>query len=91
MTAFAATRRYAYHSIGALGVVELTAPTRVAKVAAGLKRLECEPAVRVKLSVLDDDGQPNGAVVDVVRGPERSAREGNRSLRCKRRRRGLTR
>ena len=46
MTAFAATRRYTYHSVGALGVVELTAPTRVAKVAAGLKRLGCEPAVR---------------------------------------------
>jgi len=46
MTAFAATRRYAYHSLGALGVVELTAPTRVARVAAGLKRLGCDPAVR---------------------------------------------
>lgn len=46
MTAFAATRRYAYHSVGALGVVELTAPGRVAMVAAGLKRLGCEPAVR---------------------------------------------
>ena len=46
LTAFATTRRYAYQSVGALGVVELTAPTRVAKVAAGLKRLECEPRVR---------------------------------------------
>jgi hypothetical protein len=46
MTALAATRRYAYHSVGALGVVELTAPTRVALVAEGLKRLGCEPAVR---------------------------------------------
>ena len=46
MTAFAATRRYAYHSVGALGVVELTAPGRVAQVAEGLKRLGCEPAVR---------------------------------------------
>jgi hypothetical protein len=46
MTAFATTRRYAYHSVGALGVVELTAPTRVAMVAAGLKRLGCEPKVR---------------------------------------------
>lgn len=46
LTAFATTRRYAYHSVGALGVVELTAPTRVAKVAAGLKRLGCEPKVR---------------------------------------------
>ncbi|HTK34730.1 MAG TPA: iron-containing redox enzyme family protein [Caulobacteraceae bacterium] len=46
MTAFATTRRYAYHSVGALGVVELTAPSRVALVATGLKRLGCEPAVR---------------------------------------------
>ncbi len=46
MTAFAATRRYAYHAIGALGVVELTAPGRVAQVAAGLKRLGVAPRVR---------------------------------------------
>ena len=46
MTAFATTRRYAYQSIGALGVVELTAPSRVAKVAAGLKRLGVEPKLR---------------------------------------------
>ncbi|MFZ5727915.1 iron-containing redox enzyme family protein [Phenylobacterium sp.] len=46
MTAFATTRRYAYHSVGALGVVELTAPTRVASVAAGLKRLGVEPKMR---------------------------------------------
>lgn len=38
MTALATTRRYVYQSIGALGVVELTAPTRVALVADGLKR-----------------------------------------------------
>ena len=46
MTAFSANRRYAYHAIGALGVVELTAPGRVAQVARGLKRLGCEPKVR---------------------------------------------
>ncbi len=46
MTAFATTRRYAYHSVGALGVVELTAPGRVAKVAAGLKRLGVEARYR---------------------------------------------
>ncbi len=46
LTAFATTRRYAYHIIGALGVVELTAPGRVAQVAAGLKRLGVEPAMR---------------------------------------------
>lgn len=39
MTAMAATRRYAWHSVGALGVIELTAPGRSAKVARGLKRL----------------------------------------------------
>lgn len=39
MAAFAANRRYAYHSIGALGVIEQTAPGRAALVARGLKRL----------------------------------------------------
>ncbi len=46
MTAFATTRRYAYQSVGALGVVELTAPGRVACVDAGLKRLGCAPEHR---------------------------------------------
>ena len=39
MTAMASTRRYAWHSVGALGVVELTAPARSASTAAGLRRL----------------------------------------------------
>lgn len=39
MSAMAHHRRYAYHSIGALGVIELTAPTRVGRVYAGLKRV----------------------------------------------------
>jgi hypothetical protein len=46
MTALATTRRYAWQSVGALGIVELTAPTRVAKVADGLKRLGQPPVVR---------------------------------------------
>ena len=46
LTAFATTRRYAWHAIGALGVVELTAPTWVARVAEGLKRLGQPPVVR---------------------------------------------
>jgi hypothetical protein len=46
LTALATTRRYAWHSIGALGVVELTAPGRVSQVAAGLKRLGQPPVVR---------------------------------------------
>lgn len=40
MTGLAANRRYAYQAIGALGVVELTAPTRVGFVNEGLKRLD---------------------------------------------------
>src|SRR5881394_4095617 len=39
MVALALDRRYAYHSIGALGAVELTAPGRVAQVDRGLARL----------------------------------------------------
>jgi hypothetical protein len=46
LTAFATTRRYAYQSIGALGVVELTAPTRVAYVERGLKRVGAAPEQR---------------------------------------------
>lgn len=39
MLAMAMNRRYAYQSIGALGAVEMTAPTRVGYVNEGLKRL----------------------------------------------------
>jgi hypothetical protein len=39
MIALAGHRRYAYHSIGALGVIEMTAPTRAGYVDQGLRRL----------------------------------------------------
>jgi hypothetical protein len=39
MVALARNRRYAFQSIGALGVIEMTAPTRAGFVDAGLKRL----------------------------------------------------
>jgi len=39
MTAMATRRDYAWHAVGALGAIELTAPDRSAAVAAGLKRL----------------------------------------------------
>ena len=39
MTAMAVNRRYAWHSMGALGVIELTAPGRSACVARGLRRI----------------------------------------------------
>lgn len=46
MVALAANRRYTYHSIGALGAIELTAPGRSACVNAGLKRLGISGASR---------------------------------------------
>jgi hypothetical protein len=39
MTAMAVNRRYSWHSVGALGVIELTAPGRSADTAAGLRRI----------------------------------------------------
>lgn len=39
MVGLAANRRYAFQSIGALGVIELTAPGRAGQVSAGLRRL----------------------------------------------------
>ncbi|MEO7468576.1 MAG: iron-containing redox enzyme family protein [Sphingobium limneticum] len=39
MTAMASSRSYAWHSVGALGVIELTAPDRSAHTAKGLRRI----------------------------------------------------
>jgi len=46
MMALAANRRFAYHSLGALGVIELTAPGRAMCVNAGLKRLRIGATAR---------------------------------------------
>ncbi len=46
MTAMATCRRYAWHSVGALGAIELTAPGRSRAVADGLKRLGFGKEVR---------------------------------------------
>ncbi len=46
MTAMATARRYAWHSVGALGIIELTAPDRSAATAAGLRRLGFSPVER---------------------------------------------
>ena len=43
LVAFSTTRRYAFHALGALGAVELTAPWRAGHVADGLKRLGVGP------------------------------------------------
>lgn len=47
MTAMATRRDYAWHALGALGVIELTAPGRSAAVATGLKRLGVGPKDRL--------------------------------------------
>jgi hypothetical protein len=46
MVALATSREYAYQAIGALGVIELTAPGRAALVNAGLKRLGIDGSTR---------------------------------------------
>jgi len=46
MAGLACSRRYAYQSIGALGVIEQTAPGRAALVGVGLKRLGLPPEDR---------------------------------------------
>jgi hypothetical protein len=46
MTAMAANRSYAWHSVGALGVIELTAPARSAAVSKTMRRLGFEAKLR---------------------------------------------
>ena len=46
MMGLATNRCYAYHSLGALGAIELTAPSRATCVNAGLKRLAIAPTAR---------------------------------------------
>lgn len=46
MTAMATSRAYAWHSVGALGVIELTAPGRSKHTAAGLRRIGLSQAER---------------------------------------------
>lgn len=46
MVGLAANRRYSYQSIGALGVIEMTAPGRVSLVNDGLRRLEVSTPAR---------------------------------------------
>ena len=46
LVAMALDRRYAYHAVGALGAIELTAPGRVAQVDRGLARLGVPKATR---------------------------------------------
>ena len=43
LTALACNRRYAWHSLGALSVIEMTSPTRASRVVRGLERVGLSP------------------------------------------------
>src|SRR5205085_8508675 len=51
LVALAVDRRFAYHSVGALGAIELTAPGRVAEVDRGLARLGVPKSARSYFSL----------------------------------------
>jgi hypothetical protein len=51
MAGLAANRRYAYEAIGALGAIELTAPTRAVHVVEGLRRLKVPARARQYFAV----------------------------------------
>jgi hypothetical protein len=80
MTAMATRRDYAWHAVGALGVIELTAPGRSAAVAAGLKRLGLPAKARTYfdlhavLDVKHSEAWNREAIVPAVTEDPRRAR-----------------
>lgn len=83
MLGLAANRRYAYQSVGALGAVELTAPSRMARVDAGLARLGVSVQARSYFALHASDPHSHGWNAQVIRpliaqGPDvqRSIAEG---------------
>ena len=80
MTAMATTRRYAWLSVGALGVVELTAPWRCDHVSAGLKRLGYGQRARLyydlhsKIDIKHSQGWNENALKPLVEEDPRRAR-----------------
>ena len=79
MTAMATNRRYAWHSVGALGVIEMTAPARSAAVAKGMRRLGLEARTRryfdlhAVLDVKHSEEWNKEAIVPLVTGDPRRA------------------
>lgn len=80
MVAMATQRRYAMHSVGALGAVELTAPTRAVFVVAALKRLGLRLAdyryfaVHAVLDVKHSEAWNREALHSLVAADPRNAR-----------------
>jgi hypothetical protein len=79
MAGLAANRRYAYQSIGALGVIEMTAPGRSAATSAGLKRLGVKAgnrhyfALHAVLDVKHSLAWNSEAIAPLVRDDPRAA------------------
>ncbi|WP_373046850.1 iron-containing redox enzyme family protein [Vulgatibacter sp.] len=73
-------RRFAYHAVGALGAVELTAPGRTAQVERGLRRLGISPAgrryfqVHAVLDVKHAEAWNREVIEPLVRSDPRNAR-----------------
>jgi hypothetical protein len=69
MVGLATTRRYAYQSIGALGVIELTAPGRARKVALGMQRLGLDVRTRAyfELHAVLDVAHARRWIAEVIR------------------------
>ena len=80
LVALALDRRYAYHSVGALGAIELTAPGRVAQVDEGLARLGVPKAARhyftlhATLDVKHSEAWNREVLRPLVSGEPRAAR-----------------
>nr|WP_314443736.1 iron-containing redox enzyme family protein [uncultured Sphingomonas sp.] len=82
MTAMAANRSYAWHSVGALGAIELTAPARSAAVSRTMRRLGFDAKLRryfdlhavldIKHSEEWNKEAIRPAVEDAVEGPARA-------------------
>lgn len=74
MVGLACNRRYAYHSLGALGAVEMTAPGRVSLVNEGLKRLGVSAsgrhyfALHAGLDLVHSEGWNAEAILPLVDG-----------------------
>jgi hypothetical protein len=79
MVALAFNRRFAFHAVGALGAIELTAPTRAGFVAAGLERLGVPPkarnyfALHATLDVKHSECWNREVIRELVAGDERRA------------------
>jgi hypothetical protein len=69
MLGLAMTRRYTYQAVGALGVIELTAPQRARKVSKGMRRLGLDEHIRAyfDLHAALDISHAHGWVQEVIR------------------------